>query len=84
MCLSIKPEPGTKTMDFREFPIHTKIERFGNIAHVIQTYGAEYSEGKQRGINSIQLAYQKGRWWIVNLLWDSETPENQIPAEYLK
>lgn len=58
---------------FREYAISNKVEKFGNIAHVFQTYGAEYQGGKETGVNSIQLAYDKGRWWIVNVIWDSES-----------
>lgn len=36
-----------------------------------------------RGINSIQLLKSGERYWIVEVLWDAETPANPIPAEYL-
>jgi hypothetical protein len=36
-----------------------------------------------RGINSIQLLNDGHRWWVVNIYWLQETPENQIPLEYL-
>ncbi len=69
---------------FREYLLKNKMDQFGNIAHVFQSYGAEFSGGKETGINSIQLVYDKGRWWIVNVLWDSETVEDKIPKEYLE
>ncbi len=71
---------------FREFEYKKKIERFGNIAHVFQSYGASLADGKEieRGINSYQLAYINDRWWIVNLLWDSETAKNKLTKDFLK
>jgi hypothetical protein len=36
-----------------------------------------------RGINSIQLWNDGKRWWIVNIFWQSETPDNPIPEKYL-
>jgi hypothetical protein len=35
-----------------------------------------------RGINSIQLLFDQGRWWIVSVMWDNETRENPIPGEF--
>jgi len=71
---------------FYEYAYKNKIDRFGNIAHVFQSYGAKLEGGEEmeRGINSFQLVYDQGRWWVVNLIWDSETEQNQIPNEYLE
>lgn len=73
---------------FIEKEISRKVEQFGNIAHVFSTYEAYNSESDKqpfmRGINSIQLLYDNYRWWIVNVYWMQESPENPIPSEYLK
>ncbi len=34
------------------------------------------------GINSIQLAYDGRRWWVMNVLWDNASPAKPIPAKY--
>lgn len=70
---------------FHEYAYKNKVDVFGNIAHVFQSYGASIAnEGEiERGINSFQLVYDKGRWWIVNLIWDSETETVKIPDQYL-
>ena len=72
---------------FYEREIHRKTERFGNIVHAMSTYETYWSEDDaepfMRGINSIQLLYRDGRWWVVTIFWDNESPENPIPAEYL-
>lgn len=72
---------------FIEEEIGRKETRFGEIAHVwsaFQFRTKETGEPEERGINSIQLVYDQNRWWITNLLWNSETPENQIPKEMLE
>lgn len=64
-----------------------KIDVFGNVAHVFSTY--EFTMvGKQgkvarRGINSIQLLKQDGRWLIYSLIWDRERDGLRIPPKYL-
>jgi len=73
-------------MDFYEKEIARRVERFGNIAHVWSTYEARSTpDGEiiKRGINSVQLYHDGGRWWVLSALWDNERPGNPIPAEYL-
>ena len=38
----------------------------------------------KRGINSIQLLKDQGRWWVVSIFWMAETEEFPIPSEYLQ
>lgn len=71
---------------FFEEEIGRKTERFGNIAQIFSTYTSRHTKGGKvfmRGINSIQLSYENGRWWLVNILWNSETKELPIPAKYI-
>jgi len=73
--------------DFYEVEIAHRIERFGNIAHVWSTYeGRRSPEGPSffRGINSIQLFHDGGRWWVMSVMWDNERPDNPLPEEYLR
>ncbi|OWY22814.1 PDZ domain-containing protein [Sphingobacteriales bacterium UPWRP_1] len=63
------------------------LEQFGNIAQVMSAYESrEQVNGPvvSSGINSIQLVYENNRWWVVNILWDSASPDNPIPAKYKK
>lgn len=71
---------------FREYSFKTKVEKFGNIAHVFQSYGVSLDDGKEieRGMNSFQLAFHQNRWWIVNVIWDSETKQHPLSKDYLK
>jgi hypothetical protein len=33
--------------------------------------------------HSFQLLRHGGRWWIVSVVWDFETPETPIPEDFL-
>lgn len=72
---------------FYERGINNQIQRFGNIAHVWSTYESRHNAGDAmpfaRGINSIELLKSGSRYYIVEVLWDSETPAARIPSEYL-
>jgi len=78
--------PQLEESGFIEREIARKVEQFGDIAHVFSTYEARRSEGGPvflRGINSFQLVRHAGRWWVVSIMWQAETPQLPIPAEYL-
>lgn len=68
---------------FYEAEVANRVDRFGNIAHVLSVYEARHdpTEAKpfKRGINSIQLYYDGSRWWIVSILWDNEREGNPLP-----
>jgi hypothetical protein len=62
-------------------------QRFADIAHVFSTYESRHEKGGQpfaRGINSFQLLHDGHRWFIVTIMWQAESPQAQIPPEYLK
>ena len=74
---------------FTEREIARRVDRFGGIAQVFSTYEGRFQASDApstppRGINSIQLAFDGTRWWVVTVFWDSERADNPIPAEYLK
>lgn len=71
---------------FFESEIGRVTEEFGNVAHAFSAYESRIEEGEgptQRGINSIQLFWDGTRWWIVNIVWDQERDDNEIPDKYL-
>lgn len=64
-----------------------KTDVFGKIAHVLSTYELTM-KGKngtvvRRGLNSIQLIKQDGKWLALSLIWDRETETLKLPAQYL-
>ena len=75
-----------KEHGFFEREVSRKVETFGSITHIFSTYESrETADGKpfERGINSIQLWNDGTRWWVVDVYWTGETPENPIPERYL-
>lgn len=72
---------------FWERDVGSRIDRFGNVAHVFTAYetrrAAPDGPVVARGINSVQLVRHDDRWWVVNIAWDSERPGNPIPPQYL-
>ena len=75
------------TNGFFERGIHNDVEQFGNIVHVWSTYESRHDAADPtpfaRGINSFQLLKDGDRYWVVNIFWDNERPDNPIPAQYL-
>ncbi len=72
---------------FFEKEISRETDRFGNVVQLFSTYESYNSEADEkpfaRGINSIQLLYDRDRWWVVSIFWQAETGEYPIPSEYL-
>jgi hypothetical protein len=73
---------------FHERELARKVDQYGNIAQVFSTYHAfkakDDKEPFMRGINSFQLMNDGKRWWVINIFWLAETPDNPLPKEYLK
>ncbi len=71
-----------------EKEIARRTQRFGNVAHVWSTYQSTDTEQSRRtyvrGINSISLVKDSGRWWIVSAQWTNETKARPIPPQYLQ
>ena len=72
---------------FYERAVHNESQAFGNIVQVWSTYESRHTLGDEkpfaRGINSFQLLKDGGRYWVVDVYWDSERPGTPIPAQYL-
>jgi hypothetical protein len=82
-----RASPNMSANGFFERGIHNQVQRFGNIAHIWSTYESRHATADPqpfaRGINSIQLLRSGDRYYIVQILWDNETPASPIPADYL-
>ncbi|NBC18785.1 MAG: DUF4440 domain-containing protein [Bacteroidetes bacterium] len=71
---------------FYETEIARETDRFGHLVHVFSTYESRRSPDEApfaRGINSIQLVQQDGRWWVLTIAWQPERPDQPIPSKYL-
>ncbi len=73
---------------FYEAEIYRRAETYGGIAQAFSTYekGLNTIDPQKftRGINSLQLFFKDGRWWISSLMWEDESKGNPIPSKYLK
>ena len=69
---------------FFEKEVARKTDCFGNICQIFSTYESRRAPSDEkpfvRGINSIQLVRDGKRWWIASVIWDTERPDNPIPA----
>jgi hypothetical protein len=83
-----RDDPYFKTHGFFERSIANRVEVFGNLVHVWSTYESRHAENDSqpfvRGINSIQIVYAQGRFWVASILWDEERPGLVLPEKYLK
>jgi hypothetical protein len=72
---------------FYENAIVNKPDIYGHMAQVFSSYESRRKTGEkpfQRGINTVQLLNDGKRWWVVSILWDSERPDNPLPAKLAK
>lgn len=80
--------PQLERNGFFEREIGRSTETFGTVTHAFSAYDSKRTlqdaQPFSRGINSIQLLNDGKRWYVVTIFWDSERPDNQIPAKYLQ
>ena len=78
--------PNFEQNGFFEREIGRVTEQYGDLFHVFSAYEARRDEKEppyMRGVNSIQMIKKDGRFWIANIIWNTETKENPIPAKYI-
>lgn len=80
--------PQLERNGFFERELGRKVERFGNVVHLMSAYDSkrtlEDAQPFARGVNSFQLWNDGKRWYVVTIYWEAETPDNPIPAELLR
>jgi hypothetical protein len=73
--------------DFYEKELKRKVSKYGNIAQVWSAFEIRTdpkTESNIRGLNSIQLHYENGRWWIDSWTCEMESDKNTILTDFLK
>lgn len=79
--------PGLERGGFFEREIGRKLERYGNVVHLMSAYDSKRALSDPapfaRGVNSFQLFFDGTRWWVVTIYWEAETPGNPIPPSLL-
>ncbi len=78
---------GLERKGFTETEVARRTLAFGGMVHVFSTYECRSlptdAVPTQRGINSIQLVRDGGRWWVLSLVWEVERPGSAIPKAFL-
>ena len=66
-----------------EYELASRVEIYGCVAHVFSAYASHLDARDTpvvaRGINSIQLVEEEGRWRIAHLAWDRERAGSALP-----
>lgn len=73
--------------DFYEKELKRKVSQYGNIAQVWSAFEIRNDpnvESQIRGLNSIQLHYENGRWWIDSWTCEMESEKNTLVTDFLK
>ncbi len=76
---------GPNDRGFAEEGYHNEIDRYGDIANVMSSYQKHfYGETRilGRGVNSFQLVWNGGRWWIAGIAWDENYAAGPIPDKF--
>ena len=72
---------------FYEIPIAYDVQSFGRMTHVYESYGLHHTRDDQpyvRGINSFELLSDGSRYCVLQVFWDTERPDNPLPAKLQK
>jgi hypothetical protein len=79
--------PVLESRGFFERELAARVERFGDIAHVFSTYESRSTPDGDviaRGVNSFQLWWDGTRWWVLSILWCSESEQFPLDARLLE
>ncbi|SFO43178.1 hypothetical protein SAMN04488519_106285 [Algoriphagus ornithinivorans] len=73
--------------DFYEKELKRVVSHYGNIAQVWSAFEIRTDpnvETQIRGLNSIQLHFENGRWWIDSWTCEMESENNNLLSDFLK
>ncbi len=73
--------------DFYEKELKRTVSKYGNIAQVWSAFEIRTdpnTESNVRGLNSVQLHYENGRWWIDSWTCEMESEESSVVTEFMK
>lgn len=70
---------------FFEREIARREHIFGSLAHVLSAYETKRDPDAAsclaRGVNSIQLLWERDSWRVLSLVWDEATPGNPLDLD---
>ncbi len=72
---------------FFEQELARQVHEHGDLAQVWSTYecrrALDDAKPFLRGIDAFTLVREKGRWWVLSLVWEQEADSGELPAKYL-
>ena len=72
--------------DFYEKELKRIVSKYGNVAQVWSAFEIRTDpkiESNIKGLNSIQLHYENGRWWIDSWTCEMESEKNSVVTEFM-
>jgi hypothetical protein len=72
--------------DFYENELKRKVSKYGNIAQIWSAFEIRTdpkTESNIRGLNSIQLHYENGRWWIDSWTCEMESKKSSVVSVFM-
>jgi hypothetical protein len=69
-----------------ETQLKVKTESWAHMAHLWSTYQTKIGADEKpadRGINSIQAIFDGKQWHVIEIVWQAETKDEPVPAQYL-
>ena len=72
--------------DFYEKELKRKVSKYGNIAQVWSAFEIRTDPKKEsniRGLNSVQLHYENGRWFIDSWTCEMESEKSSVVTEFM-
>ena len=82
----IERDKNLRGRGFVEKEIARRTEQFSSVTHILSTYEGRFGDDNKplfKGINSIQLVEDGGRWWVASIVWADEDGDVVIPKKYL-
>lgn len=82
----VKQAQGQKPIAMFEREIRRRVDEVGQIALVTSVHEVRWSAdgpADHLAVYGLQLAHDGRRWWIVNVLWQSEGAGVTVPAAFL-
>ena len=73
--------------DFFEKELKRKVSNYGNIAQVWSAFEIRTdpnTESDIRGLNSVQLHYENGRWWIDSWTCEMESEKSAVVTDFME
>ncbi len=67
-----------------EKQLKVKTETWAHEAHLWSTYETKIGDKEaDRGINSIQAIFDGKQWHVIEIVWQAESKDSPLPAQYL-